>query len=264
MVVSNIAVSHADTGLVRAEVSAARQISPHFVRLTVAGAELESWRHLGFDQWFRLAVPVSADTRFDRLSPTFNMSGYLKYLALPKGIRPAIRNYTVRDYRAAQGELDIDFVVHGNTGVAGPWAQSLPVGAPVALIDQGSGYSHRHADSTWLIGDESALPAIVGILRDMPQESRGTALIEVPDIDDVQDVQAPAGMDVQWILREPGEHPGQAAMAKLRSLEAPTGTVSAFAAGESSLATGARRHLVHAWHVPKADITFCGYWRRPR
>jgi NADPH-dependent ferric siderophore reductase len=36
---------------------------------------------------------------------------------------------------------------------------------------------------------------------------------------------------------------------------------NAFAAGESKLATGARRHLVNDRGVPKSNITFCGYWR---
>jgi NADPH-dependent ferric siderophore reductase len=41
----------------------------------------------------------------------------------------------------------------------------------------------------------------------------------------------------------------------------PESPVNAFAAGESKLATGARRHLVNDRRVPKANITFCGYWR---
>ena len=31
-------------------------------------------------------------------------------------------NYTVREFRAEQGEMDIDFVVHGTEGFAGNWA----------------------------------------------------------------------------------------------------------------------------------------------
>lgn len=148
------------------------------MRITLG--ELSGWRHLGFDQWFRLALPVSDETRFDRLSDRFDMRGYLRYLALPKASRPVIRNYTVREYR--DGELDIDFVVHGAEGVAGPWAASLPVGDPVALIDQGCGYRPvEGASRVILAGDESALPAVLGILRDLPEDSVGTAIVEVLD-----------------------------------------------------------------------------------
>ena len=38
--ISNLVVTHAETGLVHAEVVNAAQISPHFVRLTLAGDDL--------------------------------------------------------------------------------------------------------------------------------------------------------------------------------------------------------------------------------
>jgi len=259
--VSNIAVTHASTGLVEAEVIRAERISPHFVRLTVAGDQLADWRHLGFDQWFRLAVPTAGDTRFDNLADTYDMAGYLRYLTLPKATRPVIRNYTVREFRPELGELDIDFVVHGDDGVAGPWANGLPVGSHVALIDQGCGFQPVESDWTLLVGDESALPAVLGILRDLPRDARGHAIVEIPDADDFQHVDAPAGFDVHWVIRRPGAPAGRGALAHLRELPFPDGSVYAFAAGESKLATGARRHLVNERGVPKHNVSFCGYWR---
>src|SRR5699024_3442141 len=90
---TNIAISHADTGLMTAEVVHAEHISPNFVRVTLGGEELHHWRSLGYDQWFRLALPASDETRFD-------MGGFLRYLTLPKSTRPVIRNLTVRNYSA--------------------------------------------------------------------------------------------------------------------------------------------------------------------
>lgn len=263
MVSSNIAVSHADTGLLAARVARAERISPHFVRVTLSGEALASWRHLGFDQWFRLALPVSDATRFDRLSDRFDLRGYLRYLALPKATRPVIRNYTVREYRAAPAELDIDFVVHGDAGVAGPWAASLPTGAPVALIDQGCGYRPvEGASRVVLAGDESAMPAVLGILRDLPAESTGSAVIEIPHGEDRQPAPAPVGVEVRWIVRERGARPGAAALEELRGIDIGSGPVSAFLAGEQQLATAGRRHLVNQCGVEKAAIDFTGYWRQ--
>ncbi|UOQ57291.1 siderophore-interacting protein [Leucobacter allii] len=288
---SNIAVSHAASGLVTARVARAERITPHMARLTLAGPELERWRHLGFDQWFRLAIPVAGDrTRFDRLSDRFDMRGYLRYLTLPKASRPEIRNYTVRRFRpdgAAGPELDIDFVVHGEStdgvaaagdagaardadaaggadgGVAGPWAASLPVGAHVALIDQGCGY-RPVADATRVVlaGDESALPAVLGILRDLPRDAVGDAIIEVPDDADRQPDDAPEGVRLQWVARSPGARPGAAALDALTALPQWSEPVSAFVAGEQQLAAGGRRHLVGERGVPKSAVDFCGYWRQ--
>ena len=206
-------------------------------------------------------MPTSDDTRFDNLADTYDMAGYLKFLMLPKATRPVIRNYTVREFRPDDLELDVDFVVHGDAGVAAPWAQGLPLGASVALIDQGCGFRQADADHVLLVGDESALPAVVGILRDLPRDARGHALIELPDLDDRQHVDAPDGVDVHWIVREPGAPVGVARSTTCASCRPSRASVNAFAAGESKLATGARRHLVNDRGVPKADVTFCGYWR---
>lgn len=262
MASTNIKVSPAETGLVLAETLRAERISPHFVRVTVGGEGLDGWRSLGFDQWFRLALPVSAETRFDRLSERFDLRGYLRYLSLPKATRPVIRNYTVRAYRADACELDIDFVVHGADGFAGPWAATLPVGAPVGLIDQGCGYrAVAGASRVILAGDESAMPAVLGILRDLPSDTSGTAIIEIPHDEDRQPVVAPAGVDVQWIVRDDASRPGAEALAAVREFVPGTEPVSAFFAGEQRLATGGRRYLVAEAGVPKTSVDFTGYWR---
>lgn len=258
---ANISIDHAESGLVTAQVLAARQISPHFVRVTLGGSELQNWRHLGFDQWFRLAVPTSSQVRFDNLPDRFGMGGYLKYLTTAKATRPAIRNYTVRAYRADPHELDIDFVVHGEEGIAGPWARRLPVGETVGLIDQGCGYRDLRAETTLLVGDETALPAIAGILRDLDRGATGTAIIELPHAEDVQDVDAPVGMDVRWLVRDANDRPGERALNELSSFRKLHTDVNAFIAGESKLATGGRRHLVQTLEVPKERVTFVGYWR---
>nr|GFD30456.1 hypothetical protein [Tanacetum cinerariifolium] len=43
------------------------------------------------------------------------------------GPKPAMRDYTPRRYDAASGELDIDFVLHGD-GPAATWAAQAAVG----------------------------------------------------------------------------------------------------------------------------------------
>ena len=52
------------------------------------------------------------------------------------------------------------------------------------------------------MGDETALPAIAGILRDLPGDAVGAALCEVPLSADVQELAAPAGVEVVWLPRD--------------------------------------------------------------
>ncbi len=257
---SNIAVTHADSGLVRASVVRTERVTPHVIRVTLGGGDLGRFLFQGFDQWFRLAIPVRGDERLDNLPQRFGMGGALRYFTLPKGTRPAIRNYTVRQFRRGPLEMDIDFVVHGDAGIAAPWAATVEPGAEVAFIDQGCGWRPPPADRYTIVADESGMAAALGILRDMPRDARGDALIEVFDKDDRQADEAPDRVTVRWLVRSPRDAPGALALPALRDLALP-GSVYAFAVGEQALASGARRHLVNERSVPKSHVTFSGYWR---
>ncbi|MNW69492.1 Siderophore-interacting protein [compost metagenome] len=58
--------------------------------------------------------------------------------------------------------------------------------------------------------------------------------------------------------------PGRLALDVLKRADLPSGDVYAYVVGESSLVTGARRHLVNDRGVPKAHVDFIGYWRHGR
>lgn len=259
---SNLVITHAPSGLVHATVQGRERISPNVVRVTLGGDDLDRFEYRGFDQWFRLAIPVAASSRFDNLPSKFGMGGYLRFLTLPKDTRPVIRNYTVRRFRPEARELDVDFVVHGTEGVAGPWAAAVDPGGEVAFIDQGCGWKPVPADSVLLAGDESGLPAIAGVLRDLPTETVGHALIELFDERDRQELEHPEGVIVHWLTRAPADTPGTALLPTLRELSLPDESPYAFAVGESAVATGVRRHLVNERAVPKGNVTFCGYWKK--
>ncbi len=255
-----------ERGLCLAEVVRRTRVSPHMMRVTFTGENLDRWPQHGFDQWFRLFLPQDGgEADFSRVPERFSTAGYMKFLRTPADVRPVIRNYTVRAFRPEVAELDVDFVLHGDTGVAGRWSQQAEPGQRVAIVDQGRGFDPRPDTSVHLLaGDETALPAILGILRDLPREARGLAIIEVPELADAQPVEAPEAVEVRWLPRDGGdEHlePGALALEAVRTFvpEDPA-TVLAYVAGEQMLATGGRRHLVKVG-VPKPRIAFIGHWR---
>lgn len=255
------------TGLYTAQVRRSERITPHMVRVTFGGLDLHRLPHRGYDHWFRLFLPrADGGTDFGAVPEKFDFTGYLRYLTAKSGTRPPFRNYTVREHRPDDGEIDVDFVAHGERGIAGPWAQRAQPGEQVALIDQGRGFDPLD-DTTQvlLVGDESALPAIAGIVRDLPRETRGLAIIELPDQADRQPLQAPAGFELRWLAREDAhERPGLRALDEVRTVTPPhPDTLHAYLAGEQQLVASARRHLVAAG-VPKPRIAFTGYWRAGR
>ncbi|MDR1189740.1 MAG: siderophore-interacting protein [Bifidobacteriaceae bacterium] len=257
-----------ERGLYQAQVAHAGQISPHFIRVTLTGEDLTRLPHRGFDHWFRLFLPrVPGQKDLSRLPQQFGLAGYLKFRTSGLADKLAVRNYTVREHRPESGEIDIDFVAHGDTGIGAVWARRAKPGDTVALIDQGCGFSLFSDTAHYLlVGDESAQPAILGILRDLPREARGTAWIELPEPADAQEAEAPVGFEVRRIFRQmddaaPPVLPGTAALAALREHQLErAASVTAYVVGERTLATQGSRHLLAAG-VPKARIQFTGYWR---
>jgi NADPH-dependent ferric siderophore reductase len=260
------------TALLTARVARRERISPHVSRVTLTGGSLDRFRAMGFDQWFRLFIPVPGGT-LDGLPDRLTAFSYARFLRIPKATRPVLRAYTVRAYRPVgpEGpEIDVDVVLHGSAaaGTAGPgaaWAETCEPGDEVALLDEGTGFNPAPGlDRVLLVADESGLPAAAGVLASLAPDVRGRALIEIPDKEDRQELTAPAGVEIEWIVRE--DHaavPGAAALAAAEALPLPTEPTYGWVVGEQQLPSGLRRHWVkEGW--PKDRIMFCGYWRTGR
>ncbi|MBM7826205.1 NADPH-dependent ferric siderophore reductase [Microbacterium aurum] len=242
------------------------------MRITLGGGEIARFTPMGYDQWFRIFLPHSGeggDEGLERIPAKANkIFGYLKYLRIPDGVRPVMRNYTVRAYRASGPsggpEIDVDFVLHASGPTAGPasrWADAAVPGESVVVIDEGLGFNpQRGVESVLLVADETGAPAVAGICASLPDSATGVALIEAPSADDVLEFPAPAGVEVRWLVRDADVKPGALALETLQELEAPASDAHCFIVGEQSLPTAARRHLV-AQGVDKDRISFVGYWR---
>lgn len=256
------------TRLVKLQVRGTERLSPHFARVTVGGGSIEHFVPRGYDQWFRLFIPRSDDTALDRLPDKVSTIGYLKYLRINADIRPELRNYTVRDHRpdGVDGpEIDIDFVLHGSAadGTAGPgatFAETCEPGDWIGIVDEGLVFDAAVGTQDLVLAtDETGVPGTAGILRDLPSDATGVAVLEVPSEDDVLGLEGPDGVEQRWIVRGPDDRPGAQALAEVQTLPVSADT-HGYAVGESSLATGVRRHLAGAG-VPKDRINFCGYWK---
>ena len=67
----------------------------------------------------------------------------------------------MRAWDAERSLLTLDFVVHGDEGVAGPWAAAAKPGDVLQLTGPGGAYT-PDPDAAWhlMVGDLSVLPAI--------------------------------------------------------------------------------------------------------
>ena len=112
------------------------------------------------------------------------------------------RTITVRRVDRGRRRIALDIVVHGEHGMAGPWAATAKPGEPIYLMGPSGAYTpDPAADWHLLAGDESALPAISAALEALPPARSARSFIEVAGPDDEIPLTAPEGVEVNWIYR---------------------------------------------------------------
>ena len=223
-------------------------ITPRMRRITLGGPELAGFVSLGSDDHIKLMFAQNAAEQAALQSPTFSIKG--------DGPQPAMRDYTPRRFDLSLGELDIDFVLHGD-GPASTWAEQAQVGQHLYIGGpRGSMIVPDIFDSYLLIGDETALPAIARRLEELPAGRKVLAVIEIADAAEQQALQSAAEVDVIWVLR------GQADLLDtVRTLTLPSGALYTFVAMETKLSRQVRRVLLDTHKVDEAFLKAVGYWR---
>ena len=189
------------------------QLSPHMMRLTLVGPPVREMATWAPDQRVKLFFPA-ADGSQSRLAQ--EEGWYARFKSMLVDRRPAMRTYTIRHLRAEQGEVDIDFVLHGETGPASRWALRAQAGDSMQILAPGRHYSAQQAGGfEWkppaalkqllLVADSTALPAAMGILEELAvlaEPPQTQAFFEVDTAQDMLAVPDWPGLSVQWLIRE--------------------------------------------------------------
>jgi NADPH-dependent ferric siderophore reductase len=253
--------------LFRAEVVRTARISPKMLRVTFGGTDLAGCVTAGHDQRIKVFFPRAGET--DPVVPE-GPNWFPEYRAMPPDIKPAMRTFTIVALRPDKYEMDVDFVLHGDLGPASTWAGRAKPGDRVAILGPNLlcptiyGYEyHPDPDTDWtlLAGDETALPAITGILAAMPAGRRALVFLEVDSIAEIRQLACPGDARVTWLSRDGAPAIGGAMLRDaVARTEFPAGRPYAWLAGESSAVTGLRRHLVNTRGVDRKDVYFSGYW----
>jgi NADPH-dependent ferric siderophore reductase len=220
----------------RVRVLETRTLTPPMIRVVVGGEELAGFGAGAFTDH------------------------YVKLRITPRGEdETRTRTYTVRDWDAEQGRLTIDFVHHGDHGVAGPWAASARPGDELLLLGPGGAYT-PDPDAGWhlLAGDASVIPAIAASLRRIPAGVPVHVLIEVDGPEEEQPLETPGDLRLQWL------HGSDRVADAVAALDFPPGTVHAFVHGEASAVREIRRHLLVDRGLPREALSISGYWKRTR
>lgn len=242
--------------VLRAVVQGRERRSPDMIRLTFTGEDLRRLADLTYtDHYVKiLFAPAGADYAWpfdpEQVSAT-----------RPRDEWPVTRTYTVRSYDPARNEMEIDFVVHGDEGLAGPWAVAAQPGDEIGFHGPGGAWApDPGAEVLLLVGDEAALPAIAAALDALPATTRAVVFLEVAGPDHEQPLPAADRSEVTWVHR--GELPyGLALAAAVRTAPFPTGDVEAFVHGNAEMVRDLRRYLFLDRGLPRSRASISGYWR---
>ncbi|QEU96290.1 siderophore-interacting protein [Streptomyces kanamyceticus] len=265
----------------RVTVRRVHEVSPRMRRVVLGGEELGAFTRdgihhpafaaPGFDDHVKLILAADGDVRAALPAQ------------LPHGVEwtPAehrlTRDYTPRRVDHEEGELDLDFVLHGEgphgdgphgdgphgQGPAEAWAASAREGDELWFVGPKSSLRlPEHLDWVFLIGDETALPAIGRFLdeRPLPHTVPVHVLVTVSDDSARQELALRDDDSITWVVAEPGD--AAALDAAVRALPVPTGEGYAWAAAESRALLPVRRHLQRERKLPKDRLNITGYWHR--
>ena len=234
-------------------------LSPHTVRITAGGPGFDALRMNEFTDKYAKIIFVDPGLG---LTPPYDLAALRE--SLPPDRLPVTRTYTLRRADVQRRQLAIDFVVHGDEGIAAPWAAHAEPG-DILTMSGSSGAYHPDPGSDWhlLAGDESALPAICSALEALPGDARGLAYLETSDPGEYLDATLPSGMEVIWLHRpQPGSQPRLLADTLLAGPWL-SGRVDVFAHGERE-SMKVVRSVLKSRLGDGDQLSLSGYWASGR
>lgn len=238
-----------------ATVTAVKRISPDLIRLSfdspdIIGADLPFTDH-----YIKLLfIPEGAPYQWP-----YDLAQVRE--EQPKEFQPVMRTYTLRSFDTQAGTFDVDFVVHGDDGLAGPWAARAQVGESLGYAGPGGAWAPREEyEHVVLAGDESAAPAICAGLEALHPGQTATAYIEIAHPEATFEVPEGEGVEVHWGPRNGATH-GTELIRAVREAGYPEQKTDWFIHGVAEMVKDTRRFLFVDGNIPKEDASISGYWR---
>ena len=216
-----------------------QDVTPSMRRLTLVGDGLRNFATDKAAQWVKVFFPA------------------------PDQRAPASRAYTIRRLNPTDGQVELDLVLHGDSGPASYWVTRAKIGDTLQLSAPRAGAEISQSIQRYiLVGDITALPAMSAIAAVLPAHVQAEMFVEVADQGDEQVIDALAQLKIHWLhagKRTPGTT-GQLEQS-LKNALIDTTDCQFWIAGESSMVKTAVTHLLHERLVQKSDIQSAGYWK---
>ncbi len=217
-------------------VETVERLTPHMVRISFTCVDLDGFTSLSFDDHVKLLFPAD------------------------DGGADPMRDYTPRRFDVAAGRLTIDFAVH-DAGIATAWALAarpgdrLDTGGP-----RGSAIIPADFDWYWLVGDETALPAIGRWVEEAPARAIVTTIVLVEELADRQQFRSNAAWVGIWPTRSGGSDDAALLRDAMADHDFPAGEGFIWIAAEAGVARALRGYVVDERGHPRERLKAGGYW----
>ena len=238
-------------------VLSASHFTPHMMRVRLAGEDLKRFSLFGA-MHVRLLLPTEEVPQ-----PVWPIMG-------PNGLpfwpdearRPASRAYTIRGLDIDAGWLEIDFYLHEVEGLACKWAKGAQIGDIVGLMGP-VGRPLRQAIRYLIGADATGLPAIGRMLEEFSPDVTGRVIIAVDSEKDVQPLQHPQGISVDWIIDPDQKRAAETLTQVLCEADWPEGPDSfGWFAGEADQAKIIRQYWRQTLGKSRENTLVAGYWHK--
>ena len=223
-------------------VAGIEDVTPGMRRVHFTSPDLSDFPSVGFDDHVKMFVPGTAR----------------------EGERGTMRDFTPRRFDAAAGTIALDYALHGSSDGAGPavaWAVAAKIGDTLEIGGpRGSAIVPDDFDWYWLIGDETALPAIGRRLEELRPDVPVTTIVLVDDAAEAQVIDTKADWSAHWIVRA-GSDDAATLAAAVAELALPSGDGFVWIAAEAGVARIVRAAVEAKGH-PREWLKASGYWQR--
>ena len=228
-----------------AVVKSVANITPNMRQITFAGPDLADYPEGKEGGYIKLVFPD-----LPRVNPK----------------RPVMRTFSIRAYDATKGELKVDFALHDDTGgIAMDWAWNakpgdiIPIGGPGKVK-----MAPEDADWYLIAADMTGLPAALCNLEMLPRDAKGYAILEITSEQDIQDVAAPTGVDLRWVINPAPHAQKDILFNAISGLEWMSGDPFVWTACEFDTMRLLRSFYHDEKAVDRKSIYLSSYWRAGR
>ena len=221
-------------------------ISSNIKRITFTGADLSDFPENYESGYVKIRLP--------KLQKSINKDSTKKAFET--------RSYTIRSFRLSDLELDIDFLLHGDSGPASRWANSAQIDETISIAGPGPvKLATETADWYLFVGDMTALPAISVNLEKLPENAKGLAILEINSEEDKLKLEKPENLKIQWILNSDPTKGCKKLIESFKNTKWEGKNPFAWVAGEFELMRCAKKILKNEKKLPNESIYFSSYWK---